>query len=844
MIPSKKILFSGVTTIFVLILFSFVYVAFLGPPESAASAGSSCTPQRFSLTSSQGCVSRAGFLYCPPTASVQSCTSTAQGNVLVPCHHGFCGLKILDMGFEQVPPVDSSGAANHGTCTACPVNAQGKFGKGIQLDGLQYVEIPTLAQFAPPQVTILFWVKPSSNLATSKGVLLTNRRTLISEGIDISINGPFGTLFEGGAGAITVSTNDGTQSQVAFSAANLITFDDWSHVAAVVDLVSGNAKIYYNGVEKVHSPVNRQVLSQTQPWRVGGYTSGIYGFVGSIDELRIEQRILSQTEILADIARAAVCGNTITEGLEQCDDGNQDNNDACRNNCERARCGDAIVWTGQEMCDDGNSNDNDVCRNGCVNAFCGDGVLLSGREVCDDGNQANDDACLNTCNLAVCGDGILRTGVEQCDDSNTVNTDSCAFCRIAVCGDGFVQSGVEQCDDRNTLSNDGCSVMCVTETCTDGIRNNHEMGVDCGGPCAACTIVTCGNGIIEAGEQCDDGNTAPNDGCSSSCQDEPQCVTDMDCAFSQRCDNGVCVPIGGGSLLSCIDGDNGVAPYFKTSTTNGVFQKSDFCSDFNYFNLNQQTELSYGNLLYEQVCINGQQRSIVFACSCRDGQCVDFTVGTPSGTCTNTDGSVFTPISTQSVTRGTTRANTGVWFSDYCVWNPSGGTFPSGSSPLLNSVREFSCGIGGISPSGIISSVVSCANGCKAGACCDGLFSCTFFPSFSSTGCGDGIVQANEQCDPSGSACSNGACTVNCKCPSNSCLDYDNGINVYTKSEVDGISGIQQDYCTTRSAYESGVTLPIASGGNGDALVEMVCASTGDVSTQVIYCNCQDGKCV
>src|SRR6185295_15808003 len=30
----------------------------------------------------------------------------------------------------------------------------------------------------------------------------------------------------------------------------------------------------------------------------------------------------------------------------------------------------------------------------------------------------------------------------------------------------------------------------------------------------------CGNGIVEEGEQCDDGNTASGDGCSSTCQTE------------------------------------------------------------------------------------------------------------------------------------------------------------------------------------------------------------------------------------------------------------------------------------------------------------------------------------
>ncbi len=42
------------------------------------------------------------------------------------------------------------------------------------------------------------------------------------------------------------------------------------------------------------------------------------------------------------------------------------------------------------------------------------------------------------------------------------------------------------------------------------------------------TTPVCGNGILESGEECDDGNTADNDGCSSTCQNEDQGDDDDD----------------------------------------------------------------------------------------------------------------------------------------------------------------------------------------------------------------------------------------------------------------------------------------------------------------------------
>jgi cysteine-rich repeat protein len=54
-----------------------------------------------------------------------------------------------------------------------------------------------------------------------------------------------------------------------------------------------------------------------------------------------------------------------------------------------------------------------------------------------------------------------------------------------VCGNGVVETG-EQCDDGNTVNTDACSNTCVSATCSDGVQNQSETGVDCGGPCAAC----------------------------------------------------------------------------------------------------------------------------------------------------------------------------------------------------------------------------------------------------------------------------------------------------------------------------------------------------------------------
>jgi fibro-slime domain-containing protein len=254
-------------------------------------------------------------------------------------------------------------------------------------------------------------------------------------------------------------------------------------------------------------------------------------------------------------------------------------------------CGDGAVG-GTEACDDGNTVDADGCSATCTveadfgctsdadgtsscipiqNAACGDSTVSSG-EQCDDGNTADADGCSATCQVETgfvcptvgqqcehveyCGDGFLKgDGSEQCDDGNRSPVDGCdGSCNIlpnfvcpnpglpchstVVCGDSQI-TGNETCDDGNTNSNDGCSSLCRAEagyTCTGGGATPVP------GPCTPVPEESCGDSALAASEFCDDGNTADNDGCSSTCTIEP----------GYDCPNGpgnLCVQVG-----SCGDG--------------------------------------------------------------------------------------------------------------------------------------------------------------------------------------------------------------------------------------------------------------------------------------------------
>jgi cysteine-rich repeat protein len=81
------------------------------------------------------------------------------------------------------------------------------------------------------------------------------------------------------------------------------------------------------------------------------------------------------------------------------------------------------------------------------------------------------------------------------------------------CGDGFLDSG-ETCDDGNNVAGDGC-FQCAIET--DG---------------------ACGDNAVDPGEACDDGNTTSGDGCSADCQTvEVSRVTTVNWSFKDLANN-------------------------------------------------------------------------------------------------------------------------------------------------------------------------------------------------------------------------------------------------------------------------------------------------------------------
>jgi len=174
---------------------------------------------------------------------------------------------------------------------------------------------------------------------------------------------------------------------------------------------------------------------------------------------------------------------------------------------------------------------------------CGDTIpsrdpLLDPAGLKDNGGPTQTIALLPGSPGIDAGDNVSCPGADQ----RAVSRPFGAACDLGAyewtgCGNGRTDSG-EQCDDGNVNPDDGCTNVCTI--CGNRVIAPPEQCDDGnrvnGDGCEAdCTLPRCGNGIVDAGEQCDDGNANACDGCSPSCTTEPLGAVCGDGVVSASC---------------------------------------------------------------------------------------------------------------------------------------------------------------------------------------------------------------------------------------------------------------------------------------------------------------------
>jgi cysteine-rich repeat protein len=376
-------------------------------------------------------------------------------------------------------------------------------------------------------------------------------------------------------------------------------------------------------------------------------------------------------------------------------------------------------------------------------------------------------------------DGLARD-CDRFDDGNG-NNGTCGL----ECGDGILQPG-EPCDDGDQSSGDGCSSQCAV-----------EPGWTCTGSPSVCTP-TCGNGVVDAGEECDDGATTNGDGCSAACAVESgYSCTGAPSICTRNCGNGIVEP---GEI--CDDGN----------ATNG-----DGCSSA------CQLEPGYNCAGQPSVCTflcgNGTFQA---GEACDDG---DTTAGDgcspvcqiePGWLCSGTP-SLCVPLCGDGLLRGGEACDDG---------NATSG---DGCSPTCQVEAGFAC-VGTpsnctpICGDGFIRGAETCddANALSGDGCSGVLcrrevgWTCAGQPSVCIRNCGNGDLDPDEECDD-GNITNGDGCSSSCRAESGYACGGEPSVCIHTcgnsflnsAETCDDGNTVARDGCSASCRTEPGWFCPV-----------------------------------
>jgi len=138
---------------------------------------------------------------------------------------------------------------------------------------------------------------------------------------------------------------------------------------------------------------------------------------------------------------------------------------------------------------------------------------------CADG-EPGDLFCSND-DVMECGPNLVSAELIEPCEGRCVST-SGASCVPATCGDGVPDPG-EDCDDGDTDNEDACTQVCQAPFCGDGFQQTTETCDDGDadnddGCTELCELPDCGDGFVQTGEDCDEGANNDNEGaCTEAC---------------------------------------------------------------------------------------------------------------------------------------------------------------------------------------------------------------------------------------------------------------------------------------------------------------------------------------
>jgi glucose/arabinose dehydrogenase len=261
----------------------FVYDTLIGFQHSIEAPNQATGTQQYNFNSWSDSGTQVHTITVPTTAASFTATYDATST---PLPSGLVGAWNFNEN-TGITAADHSGNNNNGALVNNPIWVAGKYGSALSFNGSNaLVNIPNSASLQlTTGMTLEAWVKPTVVPINWADIIYKdNDNYLLTASTDQARIG-------------AVVTAGGVDQ--ALTGATALSSGLWTHVAATYDGV--NLKVYANGNLENTVPLTGNITVSTNPVTIAGDTRFSQYFNGTVDEVRIYNRPLTQTEIQSDM---------------------------------------------------------------------------------------------------------------------------------------------------------------------------------------------------------------------------------------------------------------------------------------------------------------------------------------------------------------------------------------------------------------------------------------------------------------------------------------------------------------------------------------------------------------
>lgn len=213
------------------------------------------------------------------TVNVTAGTTTATGGL------------VAAYAFEEMTgatALDASGLNNHGTITQAARTTAGRFGRGLSFDGVNdWVSVKDAASLDfTKAMTLEAWVNPKVAMSAWSSIIAKETAT----------GSAYSLVANGGTNQPDVGILTNTWREIVGGTS--LPANTWKHLAATYD--GATLRLYIDAVQVAQAALTGTIQVSNGMLRIGGHSILGDFFNGRIDEVRLYNRALTQTEIASD----------------------------------------------------------------------------------------------------------------------------------------------------------------------------------------------------------------------------------------------------------------------------------------------------------------------------------------------------------------------------------------------------------------------------------------------------------------------------------------------------------------------------------------------------------------